>query len=70
MPAYEFGSNLLLCEIAQRKPNNVASFRALPSFKPRLYKIAGEEILSLVRQFEAGEEINWRQNTSSHEKHS
>lgn len=60
MPAYEFGSDLLLCEVAQRRPVDSTSLRALPSCKPRFYKIAGEELLALLQSFEAGEELAWR----------
>ena len=73
MPTYEFGSNLLLCEIAQKKPTDINTLRALSHFRPRFYKIAGEELLALVRQFEAGEETLWSKNqvhsnTQSHSK--
>ena len=63
MPAYEFGSDLLLCEVAQRRPVDAASLRALPSCKPRFYKIAGEELLTVLHDFEAGEELAWHSDT-------
>jgi superfamily II DNA helicase RecQ len=65
MPAYEFGSDLLLCEVAQRRPVDSASLRALPSCKPRLYKLAGEELLTLLQAFEAGEELAWHSELHS-----
>jgi superfamily II DNA helicase RecQ len=61
IPVYEFGSDLLLCEIARVRPTTLEALRAIPYCRPRLLKIAGEELLEVVRAFEAGEELAWRQ---------
>lgn len=60
LPPYEFGSDLLLCEVARVRPLTAQALRDLPQCKPRFFKLAGEDLLEVVRAFEAGEEQAWR----------
>ena len=60
LPTYEFGSDLLLCEVARVRPQSAQALRELPACKPRFFKLAGEELLEVVRSFERGEDQAWR----------
>ena len=60
LPPYEFGSDLLLCEVARVRPTTTQGLRALPQCKPRFFKLAGEELLTLLRDLESSEEQSWQ----------
>lgn len=61
MRPYEFGSDLLLCEVAQRRPHTLSELRSIPSCKPKLIKIAGQELIRLIQEVDATQEERWRQ---------
>ena len=64
MPVYELGSDLFFCEIAQNRPSTLTHLKALPHCKPRFLKLLGQELLTLLQQFEEGQENVWQKQQS------
>ena len=48
IPPYEFGSDLLLCEIARVRPTTAQSLSQLQHMRPRLLKLFGAELIKLL----------------------
>ena len=52
IPIYEFGSNLLLCELARVKPNTPQALAKIEHLRPRLLKLFGDDLLELIRDYQ------------------
>lgn len=68
IPVYELGSDLFFCEVAQVRPSTLANLKALTHCKPRFLKLLGQELLTLLTQFEAGQEMLWQTQQNKEKK--